>query len=59
MRNPFIEPRITSLEISMADLKEIVAESSRQMAKNSRKNRESRERSVREFARFQKEMTGF
>jgi hypothetical protein len=43
----------------MADLKEIVAETSRQMAQNSRENRESRERSVREFARFQKEMTGF
>ena len=56
MSNPFMEPRITSLEISMADLKEIVAETSRLVAENSRENRESRERSDREFARFQKEM---
>ena len=51
-----MEPRITSLEISMADLKEIVAETSRLVAENSRENRESRERSDREFDRFQKEM---
>ncbi len=49
MSNPFMESRITSLEISMADFKEIVAE-------NSRENREGRERSDREFAGFQKEM---
>ncbi len=59
MSNPFMEPRITSLEISMADLKEIVAETSRQIAENSREIREMQEKSDREFAKFQKEMKEF
>lgn len=59
MSNPFMEPRIKSLEISMADLKEIAAETSRQMAENSREIREMQEKSDREFARFQNEMREF
>ena len=56
MSNPFMEPRITSLEISMADLKEIVAETSRQMAQNSREIREMQEKSDRESAKFRADM---
>ena len=51
-----MEPRITSLEISMADLKEIVAETSRQMAQNSREIREMQEKSDRESAKFRADM---
>jgi hypothetical protein len=40
----------------MADLKEIVAETSRQMAQNSREIKEMQEKSDREFAKFQREM---
>ena len=70
MSNPFMEPRIKSLEISMADLKEIVAETSRQIREMQEKSdRESakfradmnkmQEKSDREFSRFQNEMREF
>ena len=56
MSNPFMEPRITSLEISMADLKEIVAETARQLDITIRKMDESWARADREYARFQSNM---
>ena len=56
MSNPFMEPRITSLEISMADLKEIVAETARQLDITIRKMDESWARADREFAEFREEM---
>lgn len=53
MSNPIMEPRVTSLEPGMADLKEIVAETSRQIETALGAIAERQERADSEYARFE------
>lgn len=59
MKNPFTEQRISSLEISMADLKEIVAEVSRQVAMNSLAIKESQMQAAQSVSQLSLEMKDF
>ncbi len=59
MKHPLIEHRIEPLETSMTDLKEIVAEISRQMAKNSLEIKESQIRVESDLALLSMEMKDF
>ena len=59
MNNPFTEQRISSLEISMADLKEIVAEVSRQVAMNSLAIKESQIQAAQSVSQLSLEMQDF
>ncbi len=59
VNNPFIEQRITALEISMLDLKEIVSEVSRQIAINSLEIKESQIHASQNVAQLSLEMRDF
>ena len=59
MNNPFTEQRVSSLEISMADLKEIVAEVSRQVAMNCLAIKESQMQAAQSVSQLSLEMKDF